>query len=66
LTDLGLPPVKLENCQNNDFLKKEIDRSGAPSKPEKFRPEKKGSCRLKLLYGIATFWPWLGNPSGEP
>ena len=34
-------------------------------KPEKIRPQKRGSCRLKLLYGIATFWPWLGrDPSG--
>ena len=30
-------------------------------KPQKFRPQKRGSCKLKLLYGIATFWPWLGG-----
>ena len=31
LADQGLPPARLENCQNNDLLNKEIDRSGAPS-----------------------------------
>ena len=25
MTDLGLPPVRLESCQINQFLKKEID-----------------------------------------
>ena len=27
---MGLPPVRLKNSQNNDFLKNEIEQSGLP------------------------------------
>jgi len=30
VTNLGLLPIRQESIQNNDFLKKEIDKSGLP------------------------------------
>ena len=47
MTDLGLPPVRLENGQNNHFLKKEIDRSEAPGSSKRLQEAPGGSRRLQ-------------------